>query len=100
MPPGAPDFRGRDTYKEFLRPVFEMASYEIDPQTGFDIEILGDVAVARYDYTVRLTMKNPDAPVQEGALTDAENKSKYFDVLRRQDDGSWKVYRHTWNAAP
>ncbi len=77
-----------------------MASYKITPVTPFDIEIMGDVALVRYDYVIRLTLADQDAAPAAGALTAQINASKYFDVARRQQDGGWKVYRHTWNASP
>ncbi|MFN3230570.1 MAG: YybH family protein [Alphaproteobacteria bacterium] len=101
MPPGAADFVGRDSYEAFLQPVFDNATYQISPISAIDVEVQGDWAFARYDYEVRVEMKEGSTEIgQEGALTDNVNRSKYFDVLRRQDDGSWKVYRHTWNAMP
>lgn len=100
IPPGGQNVVGIETYREFLVPVFEMASYEITPVAPFDIEIMGDVALISYEYVIRLTLKNQDAEPAAGALTAQVNASKYFDVARRQADGGWKVYRHTWNASP
>lgn len=100
IPPGGQDVAGIAAYEEFLGPVFQMASYKITPVTPFDIEIMGDVALVRYDYVVSLTLKNQDAAPAAGALTAQVNASKYFDVARRQQGGGWKVVRHTWNASP
>ncbi len=100
MPPGGQDVVGVAAYEAFLGPVFEMASYKITPVSPFDIEIMGDVALVRYDYVIRLTLADQDAAPAAGALTAQVNASKYFDVARRQQDGGWKVYRHTWNASP
>lgn len=100
IPPGGQNVVGIARYREFLVPVFEMASYEITPVGPFDIEIMGDVALISYEYVIRLTLKNQDAAPAAGALTAQVNASKYFDVARRQAGGGWKVYRHTWNASP
>jgi ketosteroid isomerase-like protein len=101
MPPGAADIHGASTYEGFLQPVFEAATYRIETVAPHDIEVVGDFAFARYDYIVHLSLKNPDQGVTEpGALTASRSAIKYFDVLRRQQDGGWGVWRHTWNAAP
>lgn len=99
IPPGGPDVEGVDAYEEFLGPVFTVASYRIETVSPAKIEVHGDWALARYRYVIRLTMKD-EGEVAEGALTAPANDSKYFDVLKRQADGSWKTYIHTWNASP
>lgn len=99
IPPGGPDVEGIEAYETFLGPVFTVASYRIETITPAEIEVHGDWALARYRYNIHLTMKG-EGEVAEGALTAASNDSKYFDVLKRQADGSWKTYIHTWNASP
>lgn len=97
-PPGAPDVISKDNYAEFLVPVFDSASYKITPASDYDIEILGDMALARYDYIVSVFLnEGVEGVEQAGALNQQESNLKYSDVLRRQADGSWKVLRHTWN---
>jgi ketosteroid isomerase-like protein len=101
MPPGAPDIQGAARYAEFLGPVFERATYRIEVVAPPAVEVLGDVAVARYEYVVHLRLKNPERAVSEpGALTASRTASRYFDVLRRRADGGWAVWKHTWNASP
>ena len=101
IPPGAEDIVGAGGYGAFLEPVFRDADYEIEVVQPPQVEVLGDYALARYVYTIEISLKNPDQGIQQpGALTAARNHMKYFDVLRRQDDGGWRVWRHTWNAAP
>lgn len=99
IPPGGPDVEGIAAYETFLGPVFTVASYRIEVVTPANIEVHGDWALARYRYVIHLTMKG-EGEVAEGALTAPANDSKYFDVLKRQADGSWKTYIHTWNASP
>jgi ketosteroid isomerase-like protein len=102
-PPGAVDVINKASYAEFLVPVFDSASYKITPVGDYDIEILGDIAVARYDYIVSVFLnEGVEGVEQAGALSQQESNLKYSDVLRRHEDGSWKVLRHTWNdnAAP
>lgn len=97
-PPGAPDIVGKNAYAEFLIPVFDSASYTITPVSDYDIEVLDDIALARYDYIVGVTLnEGVEGVEQAGALNQQESNLKYSDVLRRQPDGSWNVLRHTWN---
>ena len=97
-PPGAPDIIGWDAYAEFLIPVFDSASYTITPVSDYQIEVLDDIALARYDYIVGVSLKEGVEGIEQaGALNQQESNLKYSDVLRRQTDGSWKVLRHTWN---
>ena len=99
VPPGAMDIVGRDAYAAFLVPVFENAEYEITHLGEPEIEIAGDIALVRYDYIVNVNVKAgvdkiTDSPA---ALSKQSNNAKYFDVLRRQPNGGWKVWRHMWN---
>ena len=97
-PPGATDVISKTAYAEFLVPVFDSASYTITPIGDYDIEILGDIALARYDYIVSVFLNEGVAGVEQaGALNQQVSNLKYSDVLRRQADGEWRVLRHTWN---
>lgn len=101
MPPGAADIVSAAAYEAFLGPVFADATYRIEVLAMPEIEILGDVAVARYEYAIHLALKDPARGISEpGALTASRTASRYFDVLRRMPNGQWGVWRHTWNASP
>ena len=96
IPPGGPVISGAENYREFLGPVFESATYKI--QDGeYDIEVIGDIAIVRSRQTVYLTFKDNANQIQsEGALQDNITTSDYLDILKRQEDGSWKCLVHTW----
>ena len=97
LPPGAPAIDTADSYSEFLRPVFAMATYTIEVDQAPEVEVMGDVAVAQYDYTISLNLKNPSVGVSvPGALTASQTSARYFDVLRKTDTGQWLVWRHGW----
>jgi ketosteroid isomerase-like protein len=102
VPPGAADIVGREAYAKFLIPVFDNAEYKIEALGDIDIQIEGDIALARYDYIIYVSMKAGVANITDSAaaLDQMVNKSKYLDVLKRQADGGWKVLRHMWNEAP
>ena len=100
VPPGAADIIGKQAYAQFLIPVFANAQYEIVYLNDLQIEIISpDIAVARYDYIIDVTMNSDVEKITESdaALDQASNNTKYHDVLKRQTDGSWRVLRHMWN---
>ena len=96
IPPGGPIISGVENYREFLGPVFKSATYKI--QDGeYNIEVIGDIAIVRSRQTVYLTFKDNANQIQsEGALQDNITTSDYLDILKRQEDGSWKCLVHTW----
>lgn len=101
FPPGARAVAGADSYAAFLEPVFAAATYRIEVAQMPIIEVLGDLAVAEYEYIIHLTMKDDAAGITEpGALTANRSRGRYFDVLRKTDGGQWGVWRHTWRAVP
>jgi len=89
VPPGAEDVIGRDAYAEFLIPVMQEGKFEIVPRGDLEITVLGDIALTRYDYIVKV--------YEDGAETQESTDMKYSDVLRRQEDGTWKILLHMWN---
>lgn len=97
LPPDAEAIVGAANYGQFLGPVFAGADYRIEVVRSPVIEVLGDVALAEYDYVIHLKLKNQaEGITQAGALTAERTAARYIDVLRRQPDGRWAVYRHAW----
>ena len=97
MPPTSEPFEGKEKYKEFLEPVFKSADYEIEVKVEPSVEFLGDVAIAEYEYVIYLKLKEGQSEIdQPGALQATRNHNAYFDVLIRNSNGKWVVYRHTW----
>ena len=100
IPPGGPVISGAENYREFLGPVFKSATYKIK-DGEYDIEVIGDIAIVRSRQTVYLTFKDNANQIQsEGALQDNITTSDYLDILKRQEDGSWKCLVHTWQLVP
>ena len=97
LPPGAPAIDTAKRYGEFLSAVFAAATYRVEVNRAPEVVVLGDVAVAEYDYTIHLSRKDPGVGVTEpGALTADATASRYFDVLRRSAAGDWRIWRHSW----
>lgn len=97
IPPGAEVIEGAANYGEFLKPVFKSAEYDIEVTSDPVTTVIGDLAVSEYAYVINLTLKDDKAEITEpGALTASRTQARYFDVLRKDADGNWKVWRHTW----
>ena len=97
MPPTSEPFEGKERYKEFLKPVFTSADYEVDVKVEPSVEFLGDVAIAEYEYVIHLKLKEGQSEIDQlGALQAKRNHNAYFDVLIKNSKGKWVVYRHTW----
>jgi uncharacterized protein (TIGR02246 family) len=89
LPPGEPIVKGEAAKK-----------YWVDFGNGFagptelnttSVEGSGNMAIVIGTYRMALTPKKAGAkplPVDEG---------KYLEVLKRQDDGSWKIHHDIWN---
>ena len=96
LPPGGPILNGIENYRKFLGPVFEASTYKLE-EKGSDIEIVGDLAIVRKRTVVYLTFKEGVENISSGgALQENVTDSNYLDILRRQDDGSWKCLVHSW----
>jgi uncharacterized protein (TIGR02246 family) len=89
LPTDAPPIVGSAGYAAMLEGIFATDTFKIDVLSPSTIEVAGDWAWARYDYVIHRT------PIGSEQTFSAERK--FLDVLRRQADGSWGVYRHIWN---
>lgn len=96
-PPGGPTIKGHDEYRVFLKPVFEAASYDGESIGERQIEFIGSLAIARIHSKMFLKYEGDATQVEsDGALQKEVTVSEYIDVLKKQDDGSWKCLVHTW----
>ena len=89
LPTDAPPIQGRDHYGQFLGPVFEQDRFEIEVVDPGTVKVDGDLAYARYDYIIHR--------MPHGTGERISSLRKFLDVLRRQEDGSWRVLKHIWN---
>lgn len=89
LPTDAEPINGVDNYRAMLTGVFSSDTFKVEVIGPASIEVDGDRAYARYDYIIHRTPKD--------ATETVSSYRKFLDVMRRQDDGSWRVYKHIWN---
>lgn len=89
LPTDAETIRGIGNYRAMLHGVFTTDDFRIEIAVPATIEVDGDMAWSRYDYVIHRTAK-------DGSGTFSSYR-KFLDVMRRQDDGTWRVYKHIWN---
>ena len=95
LPPGEPMVKGGEAVKKYWVDFTNGYSGPTELSTQ-SVEGSGDLAYAVGTYRETLTPKKAGAkplPTAEG---------KYLEVLKRQDDGSWKIVHDMWspNAMP
>jgi uncharacterized protein (TIGR02246 family) len=88
MPPGAPA-RGKDVLTEVVTKSFRNDIVSTMNVCPVEITVAGDWAYSRGTY-------NSDRVV-EGAPVRVEGK--FLTILKRQPDGSWKIYRDCFNSS-
>ncbi len=88
MPPDAPAFQGLGKIRVDIEQTFEAADIEITVNIE-ETEISGDMALVRGDWAV---VQHP----ADGSEA-VEQVGKWFNLMERQPDGSWKIHRNIWN---
>jgi ketosteroid isomerase-like protein len=87
LSPGGPAVDGREAIAG------AMGSYPALTDVKFEqleIEGSGDWAWVRGSYSFNMTVPDSDEPVPDAG--------KYIEIWKRQDDGSWRVYRDIYNS--
>jgi uncharacterized protein (TIGR02246 family) len=94
MDPDKPSIIGKENIRKFFEVPFEQFSTNVAVYGDTEIQISGDMAFARGTYTLSLT------PKEGGPKTTFDGK--WLDILKRQTDGSWKIYIDmvNYNAPP
>jgi len=77
------------SYGEFLVGVFASNSFKIERFGDKEIMVREDLAYARYDYNIIRT------DVATGKVY--ESKRNFVDILRKNSNGEWHVFKHIWN---
>ena len=92
MPPQAPMFLIKDAAPG-MRKAFPEDAKLFDTEMDIEWEeiiIQNDVAWSMGTYMIKSTPKNGDP----GSVVDG----KFLTILRKQEDGSWKIYRDCYNS--
>jgi ketosteroid isomerase-like protein len=90
MPPNQPAIVGKPAVRVWLQNIYRQYRVEDPNPSVSELVILGDVAIERYVYALKLT------PIGGGAVI--EDVGKGIHIFRRQADGSWKIAQDVWNA--
>ena len=84
MNPDTPAIFGREPIREYYGTMFEQFDIAVAIYGETEVQVSGDLAFSRGTGTLSVT------PKSGGPTTLAD--SKWLDILKKQADGSWKVY--------
>ena len=91
FPPGAPPIFGWEAIAERTRPY--LAQFDTRHEVSSEgIEVRGDLTV---NWGTWVQTVVPRAGGDSTVI-----RAKYLRVLRKQQDGSWRIWRDIWNALP
>jgi uncharacterized protein (TIGR02246 family) len=89
--PGQPAMTGRDAFEKSLRSV--LATHAIESSSNIEeIVVSGDMAYSRTRLSVTVTSKHGGTPLQRSGHT--------LSILRKGDDGRWRLSRDANLLAP
>jgi ketosteroid isomerase-like protein len=86
MPPGVPA-RGKDVLVQGVPKAFAASQVTAMKIAPVETVIMGDYAFSRGNYAQTAMVKG--SPV--------ELEGKFMTIFRRQEDGSWRIYRDIFN---
>lgn len=89
MVPNQPALNGTEAVRGRLRWRFSASKLDL-VTTIEELHVAEAWAYMKGSYRMRITPKSGGAPVDE--------EGKVINILRRGDDGRWRVSRHIWNA--
>lgn len=94
MQPDVPAFFGKENIRTFFKVPFEQFNTNVAIYGDTEVQVEEDLAFSRGTYTLSLT------PKEGGPTTHIDGK--WLDILKRQVDGSWKIYIDmvNYNAPP
>jgi uncharacterized protein (TIGR02246 family) len=91
MPPDELPISGIDTLRPLYETVFRTYDFDFIPRLD-EVVVAGDLAVLRAFFEETVTPTGAGEPI--------ELSGSWLVVLRRQADGSWKLWRNMWGAIP
>ncbi|MBT0810346.1 SgcJ/EcaC family oxidoreductase [Litoribacter ruber] len=88
MAPGQEVATGTEAIEAYYAKIFE--EYEAILDSWYEeIEVSGDMGFGRGEARVTL--------IDKTSADTTESSSKYLNIVKRQDDGSWKTSHDVWN---
>jgi uncharacterized protein (TIGR02246 family) len=84
MEPDNPYIIGKENIRKFFEGSFELFSINVAIYGDTEIQVAKDMAFSRGTYTLSLV------PKEAGPTINIDGK--WLDILKRQADGSWKIY--------
>jgi uncharacterized protein (TIGR02246 family) len=91
FPPDAPPIVGLDGFRPVAEGLFRENTIALSARAE-EVIVGGDLAVMRASFEETITPKDEGEPT--------EIAGNWLIVLRKQADGSWKVWRDMWSAVP
>jgi len=88
FPPDAPAFVGLESLRSWAETTFRETTTQF-PLQADEVLVAGDLAVVRASYEQTVTPRGEGEPI--------EMSGTWLIVLRKQPDGSWKVWRDMWS---
>jgi len=94
MDPDIPAIVGKENIRAYFKVAFEQFNTNVAIYGETEVQVSDDLAFSRGTYTLSLT------PKEGGPTTHIDGK--WLDILKRQADGSWKIYIDcvNYNAPP
>ncbi len=83
---------GKDNVRQHFQNIFNLAYWQIALYGDIELQVSDDLAFARGAVTISGTFKEDS--------TESFADVKWLDILKRQDDGSWKIYIDCVNNNP
>jgi len=90
MAPDGPAAFGKEELRAMMKPLFDNFTFEEMAIFDVEIQVAGDWAFCRCNFTATMTPKAGGEPL----YMDAKDLCTY----KRQADGSWKIYWDCWNS--
>jgi uncharacterized protein (TIGR02246 family) len=90
IPPGAPAVSG-DAFRQWARSFFEQVDVQVEYEDR-QIILADDHAIHHYGFDWTITPKAGGEPLVESG--------EGLHILRRAEDGSWRITHDVWNAGP
>ncbi len=91
FPPDAPPIVGLDGFRPVAEGLFRENTIALNARAD-EVIVAGDLAVMRASFEETITPKDEGEPT--------EIAGNWLIVLRKQADGSWKVWRDMWSMVP